>query len=385
MKKDFQQLFRKKKMRLAGLMSGTSADGVDVAIIDFDGKKVRQIAFGQFSYSPSFRKKIFNLFRPDSGRVDEICRMNFEIGELFADSLIKLSKKAGIKLDTIDLIGSHGQTIYHIPQQPRSTLQIGEPSVIAERTGIATVADFRPRDITAGGQGAPLVPYADFILFQDKRKTRALQNIGGIANVTFLPAGGTAGDILAFDTGPGNMIMDRVTYLVTKGGKTYDNAGKLAAKGKINSELLNQLMTHPYLGRRPPKTTGREDFGLQFSDALYANGRRKRIDPLDILATVTAFTAKTIAQAYIRFLPRKVDEMILCGGGSWNKTLLNMLQAELPGTQLRLMNEFGLNPDAKEAVSFAILAYATIHGMPNNVPSATGAKRPVVLGKIVPT
>ncbi len=384
MKKEYYQLFEKKNMRLAGLMSGTSADGVDVAIIDFDGKNVRQLAFEQFPYSPSFRKKIFNLFWPETGRVDEICRMNFEIGELFAASLIKLSKKAGIKLSTIDLIGSHGQTIYHIPQLPRSTLQIGEPGVIAERTGITTVADFRPRDIAAGGQGAPLVPYADFILFQDKRKTRALQNIGGIANVTYLPAAGKVGDILAFDTGPGNMIIDRVTHLVTRGRKTYDAGGKMAAKGKINHDLLKRLLTHPYFDRKPPKTTGREMFGVQFSDDLYATAVKKQIAPFDTLATVTAFTAKTIAQAYIRFLPQKVDEMIVCGGGVWNQALLGMLQGELPGTHIRPMTDFGLNPDAKEAISFAILAYATIHGMPNNVPSATGAKKTVVLGKIIP-
>jgi anhydro-N-acetylmuramic acid kinase len=384
MKDRFQKLFRKKKMRVAGMMSGTSADGVDVAIIDFDGQEVRQVAFEQFPYSSSFRQKIFALFRPETGRVDEICRMNFEIGEIFAASLMNLAKKKGIKLSTIDLVGSHGQTIYHIPHSPRSTLQIGEPGIIAERTGISTVADFRPRDIAAGGQGAPLVPYADFILFQDKRKMRALQNIGGIANVTFLPAGGDVDDILAFDTGPGNMIIDRVTHLVTRGRKAYDAGGTLAAKGRVDSSLLKQLMRHSYFKRWPPKTTGREDFGLQYTDGLYKAARQKKIDPLDILATVTAFTAFTITEAYTRFLPRKVDEMIVCGGGVWNQTLLGMLRAALPETAVRPMTEFGLNPDAKEAISFAILAYTTIHGMPNNVPTATGAKRPAVLGKIIP-
>jgi anhydro-N-acetylmuramic acid kinase len=384
MKKIIDRLAGKKKLRIAGLMSGTSADGVDVAIIDYDGRKVDLVAFGMFPYSHAFQKKIFNLFRPETGRVDEICRMNFEIGERFAAALIKLSKKSGIDLKTIDLIGSHGQTIYHIPRRPRSTLQIGEPSVIAERTGITTVADFRPRDIAAGGQGAPLVPYADYILFQDRKKTRALQNIGGIANVTCIPAGGRVNDILAFDTGPGNMILDRVTFLMTEGKKTFDAGGKMGAEGKVNSGLLGQLMKHPYLKRRPPKTTGREDFGLQYSDRLFTQAIKKRIAPVDILATVTAFTARTIADAYTRFLPGKVDEAILCGGGAWNQTLVKMLCAELPGTQIRLMTDFGINPDAKEAISFAILAYATIHGLPNNVISATGAKRAVVLGKIVP-
>lgn len=305
----------KRKLRVAGLMSGTSADGVDVGIIDFDGKRVDLLAFGMYPYSEGFRKKIFNLFRPETGRVDEICQMNFEIGEIFAAALKKLSRKSGIDLTTIDLIGSHGQTIYHIPEKPRSTLQIGEPSVIAERTGITTVADFRPRDIAVGGQGAPLVPYADYILFSDRRKTRALQNIGGIANVTYLPAGGQVADILAFDTGPGNMVIDRVVWLMTGGRKSFDAGGKMAAEGKVNPELLQRLMAHPYLKRRPPKTTGREMFGVQFTDAVYADGLKRGLAPADILATVTAFTARTIAGAYSRFLPRAVDEVILCGGG----------------------------------------------------------------------
>lgn len=385
------RLASKKRLRVAGLMSGTSADGVDVAIVDIAGKAVEVVAFGTECYSPELREAIFRLFRPDSSHVDGICHMNFVLGEVFAAALINLARKKRVPLKTIDLIGSHGQTIYHIPQgrpfgktKVRSTLQIGEPSVIAERTGITTVADFRPRDIAAGGEGAPLVPYADWVLFADRRKTRAVQNIGGIANVTYLPAGRDVNQVVAFDTGPGNMIIDRVVWLATGGKARYDAGGQMAAAGTVNERLLRELMRHKYLRRTPPKTTGREDFGIQFTDDMYRRALRWRVEPLDILATVTAFTALTIADAYRRYLPRPVDEAILCGGGAWNETLLWMLRAGLHPTKVSLMDEYGISADAKEAVSFAILAYETIHGQPNNVLSATGAKRPVVLGKIVP-
>ncbi len=374
-----------KKIRVAGLMSGTSADGIDVAIVDIAGDRVRLLAFGMVPYRTAIRRKIFDLFNPATARVDEICRMNFVLGELFAQALLEIARKNRIPPASIHLIGSHGQTIYHLPDENvPSTLQIGEPSVIAERTGITTVADFRPRDMAAGGQGAPLVPLADYILFHDRRKNRALQNIGGIANVTYLPAGGAIDDILAFDTGPGNMIVDRVTALITHGRKTFDEGGKLSARGRVHESLLAELMRHRYFRRLPPKTTGRELFGVQFTDDLYRQSIQKKISPPDLLATVTAFTARSIADAYKRFLPGPIDELILCGGGSWNKTLSAMLQSELPGVKFLSMNDFGIDPDAKEAVSFALLAYATIHGTAGNVPSATGARKPVVLGKIIP-
>jgi anhydro-N-acetylmuramic acid kinase len=372
-------------------MSGTSADGIDVAIIDIQGRRVDLVAFGMQSYPAEVRQHVFRLFQPQTSRVDDICHMNFVLGELFADALISLARKKRIPLDSIDLVGSHGQTIYHIPQgRPfgkmllRSTLQIGEPSVIAQRTGITTVADFRPRDIAAGGQGAPLVPYTDWLLFADRKRTRAVQNIGGIANVTYLPAGGDVSSALAFDTGPGNMIIDRLTWLITSGKAPYDPGGRLAAAGTVNDRLLTELLRHKYLRRKPPKTTGREDFGTQFTDDLYRRAIKRKVEPLDILATATAFTALTIADAYHRFLPRPVDEVILCGGGAWNETLLWMLRAGLHPAKVTVMDDYGISVDAKEAVSFAILACETIRGRPNNVPSATGAQRQVVLGKIVP-
>jgi len=385
------RLAGRKRLRVAGLMSGTSADGVDVAIVDIAGRHVEVVAFDMQPYPAKLRERIFQLFRPDTSHVDDICHMNFVLGEVFAEAVLETARKKRVPLESIDLIGSHGQTIYHIPKGRRfggrlvrSTLQIGEPSVIAERTGITTVADFRPRDVAAGGEGAPLVPYTDWLLFADRRKARAVQNIGGIANVTYLPAGGGVGDVLAFDTGPGNMVIDRVVHLATKGRQSYDAGGRMAMRGRVVDRLLGELMRHKYLRRRPPKTTGREEFGVQFADAMYAGAVKRRIAPADIVTTVTAFTARSIADAYRRFLPKAVDEMILCGGGAWNEALVEMLRKELPSAKVGVMDEYGISVDAKEAVSFAILAYETIRGQPNNMPSATGARRAAVLGKIVP-
>ncbi|MHC4254925.1 MAG: anhydro-N-acetylmuramic acid kinase [Planctomycetota bacterium] len=361
-----ERLAKKKKLRIAGLMSGTSADGVDVAIVDIKDNRhaINLIAFETFSYPAALRRAIFKLFQPSTARLDDICHFNFVLGEVFANSITKLCKKAKIALNTIDLAGSHGHTIFHNPRgrrygknQVRSTLQIGEPSVIAQRIGITTVADFRPRDMAAQGQGAPLVPFADYFLFCDKRIRRAIQNIGGIANVTYLPPNCKPKNIIAFDTGPGNMIIDGLISLISRGKQKYDSRGKIASQGFVDKNLLEDMMTHPFFHRRPPKSTGREEFGLKYSE---------------------------IAQAYQRFLPRMPDEVVLCGGGSHNLTLIKMLQQKLSKINIRLSDEFGITCDAKEAVSFAVLAYATIKGIPNNVPSATGASQPLILGKIVP-
>jgi len=413
-------------------MSGTSADGVDVAIVDIRGRKVDLLAFETFPYSAGMRRSILALCRPETARVDDICHLNHVLGEFFASAVITLCEKSGIPLVSIDLIGSHGQTIWHNPQGPRhsgrvirSTLQIGEPSRIAQRTGITTVADFRPRDMAAGGEGAPLVPYADYVLFSDRRLGRAVQNIGGIANVTFLPVRSDAGGryrstgilpvnhrqdadatknrgqdardikicpyghttnepVLAFDTGPGNMVIDGLMRLVTAGKRHFDRGGAMAATGNVHEGLLNDMLRHPFLRRRPPKSTGREQFGQAYCEWLCGEARKRRLPPNDMLATATAFTASTIATAYRRFLPRMPDEVILCGGGAHNTTLVRMLHEQLDGVRIRSTDEFGISVDAKEAVSFAILAYATIHGVANNIPSVTGASEPVVLGKVVP-
>jgi len=386
-----REIAGKGKMRVVGLMSGTSADGVDAAVVEIGRGKVRLLAFDTFAYPAALRRRILDLCRPESARLDDICHYNFVLGEVFADAVIKLCSKSGISLGSINLIGSHGQTIYHQPRGKRygrrmirSTLQIGEPSVIAQRTGITTVADFRPRDMAAGGEGAPLVPYADYVLFKHKRLTRAVQNIGGVANVTFLPGGCTQDDIIAFDTGPGNMVIDGIIHLITGGRKRYDAGGKIAARGTVNKRLLDELLRHPFFRRRPPKSTGREEFGADFAEQIYLKAGKKGLDDDDLVVTVTALTAKSIAQAYHNFLPVIPDELILCGGGSHNGTLVEMLHAELPDVKMLSTDDFGISVDAREAVSFAILAWATIKGMTNNVPTATGAERPVILGKIVP-
>ncbi len=385
------KLSQKSRMRVAGLMSGTSVDGIDVAIIDIDNEKVSVQAFETFPYSATLRLGILQLCGAESCDVADVCHLNFVLGEVFAASVLKLCKKSGIGLNTIDLIGSHGQTIYHNPKGRRfgkktirSTLQIGEPSIIAQRTGITTVADFRPRDMAAGGQGAPLVPFADYFLFRDKHRNRAVQNIGGIANVTSLPAGCRTGDIIAFDTGPGNMIIDGIVSIISRGKQKFDRGGKIAAQGTIDKIILDDMLKHPFLGLRPPKSTGREEFGSRYCDALYRKMKKKSIPAEDITATVTAFTAESIVRAYRNLLPQMPDEVILCGGGAHNSTLVKMLRQGLGKSRILTSDDFGISCDAKEAISFAILAYATIKGEPNNVPGATGATQPSVLGKIIP-
>jgi len=378
-----------KRLRVAGLMSGTSADGVDVAIVDIDDQSQTLFGFGTVPYPASLRKALFNLFEPSTSHVDDICHYNFVFGHFFAKALDSICSKISIPLDSIDLIGSHGQTIYHNSagraysgRRIRSTLQIGEPSIIAQQTGITTVADFRPRDIACGGQGAPLVPFADSVLFSHRSLNRAIQNIGGIANVTFLPAKTSSAKIIAFDTGPGNMIIDGLMALLTN--KKYDDHGNLAAKGQICQSVLNHLLGHPYLRKSPPKTCGREEFGLQFCRSLYANAITDKISKADLIATTTAFTALTIAKAYRRFLPSMPDEIILCGGGARNMTLVKMLRAKFEGIKIMTTDEMGIDLDAKEAMSFAILAWATTKGFANNIPGATGATQTTVLGKIIP-
>lgn len=391
MSSDIRKIAAKYKMRIAGLMSGTSVDGVDVAIVDITRQEVNLLAFDVFPYPNALRREILRLCNPETAQLDNICHYNFVLGEVFSDAIIKLCSKSSIPLNSIDLVGSHGQTIYHNPRGKRygkttisSTLQIGEPSVITQRTGITTVADFRPRDMAAGGEGAPLVPYADYILFGRNSVSRAVQNIGGIANVTFLPIRCKQNDIVAFDTGPGNMVIDSIVRLISGGRRCFDSSGKIAARGKVNTRLLNEMLRHPFLKRHPPKSTGREEFGKCFSKSIYKRATEEGLANNDIVATVTAFTAKSIARAYNQFLPVLPDEVILCGGGSRNNTLVDMLQGKLPNAKMRTTDDFGISVDAKEAVSFAILAWATIKGLTNNVPGVTGAERPVIMGKITP-
>jgi anhydro-N-acetylmuramic acid kinase len=375
-------------------MSGTSADAIDAALVEIYGSgagtQVRLLRYIEAPYERKVREAIFRLFSSEA-TAEQVCRMNFLLGQLFAEAALEVIEAARVEVSDVDLIASHGQTIRHLPQPLEvagravaSTLQIAEPCVIAEKTGIATVADFRMRDIAAGGQGAPLVAFADFVLFRDAEKGRAVQNIGGIANVTVLPARAQVEDVFAFDTGPGNMIIDAVVREVTRGEKTFDEDGQIAEQGQVVPSLLGWLMSHPFLGKRPPKTTGREEFGVEFAREMM--GRAGNARPEDLVATATAFTAESIAESYRRFVfPRcEVKEVILGGGGGYNPTLRQMLRERLSGFDLLSHEDFGLPGAAKEAVAFAILGNETMLGNPSNVPGATGARRPVVLGKIVP-
>lgn len=387
----------KERRLVIGLMSGTSVDGVDAVLVEFGPGPLRMLAHHQVPFPPAVREAVFRCFRPETSSVDEVCHLNFVLGEVYADACLQLCAAAAVPIEQVDIIGSHGQTIWHNPEahttgaiSTRSTLQIGEPAVIAERTGCVVVADFRTRDIAAGGHGAPLVPYFDWHVLRDDRLSRAVQNIGGIGNVTYLPAGGGPETVLAFDTGPGNMIIDGVMQLLSGGAATCDRDGKLAASGTVDEALLARLLSHPYFQTPPPRTTGREEFGLQFSRRLLQEfglaagslapaGQRAA----DLVATVTAFTARSIAESYRRWFPGPVDQVIVSGGGSYNPTLMAMLQQAMGQVAVVQSDQFGIASDAKEAIAFALLAHDAVLGRPTNVPGATGAARPVVLGKIV--
>lgn len=384
------EITSKKKRKIVGLMSGTSADGVDAVLVEIEGNgfdtSFRLIQFITYPFPKGVRNRIFQLFSPSSCSVEDVCEMNFVLGDIFARAALDVVAQARLQTSEVDLIGSHGQTICHLPDRPvRSTLQIGEPAVIAHRTGIVTVGDFRVADVAAGGQGAPLIPYVDFLLFQDSKKSRAIQNIGGIGNVTVLPADGNLEDILAFDTGPGNMVIDEVARIITDGQKSYDHNGEMASKGIPSDYMLRKLLSHPFLYQPPPKTTGREEFGTHFAHELVDEAKQLGINDVDLLATVTAYTAECIYQNYKQFVLPEYDisEILVSGGGLHNLTLMEFLRESFSPILVRSVEDFDLVSDAKEAVAFAVLANEAIHGNPGNVPSATGADRSVVLGKIV--
>ena len=374
----------KKERLIIGLMSGTSHDGVDAALVSIKGNgiktRVSLLYHLHCPYPIEVKRKIEQAFE---GVTANICKLNFELGELFARAALECISKSRVSKNDLDLIASHGQTVYHIPPQGDmigSTLQIGEADIIAERTGIVTVSDFRKRDMAAGGHGAPLVPYADFLLFREKGKVKAVQNIGGIANVTVVTE--KAKDIIAFDTGPGNSLIDEAVRILSCGEKDFDADGRWAERGNLNHDLLDKLMSHSYLELAPPKSTGIETFGKSLVKELIADN--PNIASEDMLATLTCFTAKSIHRAYQDFiLPRySIDQVILSGGGSRNSHLFSLLRGLFNDIPIIPVDELGIPSNAKEAVSFAILANETVMGMPGNLPSATGAERPVVLGKI---
>ena len=357
-------------MRVAGIMSGTSLDGVDVAVIDITGHKFEVVAHRTTPYPRKVRDQILAVSN-STVHTSAISRLNFQLAEIYA----KAVKKCGVPLDSIQLIGSHGQTIYH---ERGNTLQIGDGSVLAERTGIPVVSDFRPRDIAAGGKGAPLVPYVDYLLYKDRKLGRVALNIGGIANITAIPADGGPEDVIAFDTGPGNMVVDQLVAIHTRGRQKYDRGGRLAQTGKVDAALIDRLLRRAFYKESPPKSTGREQYGREFIDEL----RETELPLLDLIATATAFTPAAVASGIQRFVPFPVQEIIVSGGGAHNAQMMAYLKAFLPRTKLRYSGEFGIDVDAKEAIAFAVLAYETWHKRPSNLPSATGARRPVILGKV---
>lgn len=375
-------------------MSGTSADGIDavVAAISGSGRQLRAriAAHAHKPFAAQLRERVLRTCL--YGEVAGICELNFVLGESFARAALAAIRKAKLRPRDILAIGSHGQTIHHLPNTPMpSTLQIGEPAVIAERTGIATVADFRVADMAAGGQGAPLAPYADWVLFTHRARPRIIQNIGGIGNLTFIPPRASLDQIMAFDTGPGNMLMDGIVSTLSRGKQTLDQNARMAARGKVSQKLLAQMMRHSYLQRHPPKTTGREEFGEAFLHPVLDSARRLRLSDEDLVATATSFTASSIADACRRFVfprlaiaERGALQIILGGGGAKNPVLRRMLREQLPGPEWLTHEHFGIGNGAKEALAFAILAHETLRGRPSNVPSATGARHAAVLGKIVP-
>lgn len=379
--------------KVIGLMSGTSVDGIDAALVEITGvgldTRIKLLAFRNFAMPAGMREEILTLCDPKSAGVDRICRWNFILGEEFAKAAIAIAGEAGVGIERVDLIGSHGQTVWHDPRPaegPASTLQIGSGGVIAEKTGVTTVSNFRVRDMAAGGQGAPLVPYIDFLLFRQPGENRILQNIGGIGNYTLVPGDGDLSAIEAVDTGPGNMILDGVVAHYSNGHLRYDKDGMWARRGRVQEEWLGELLRHPYFAQQPPKTTGREMFGAEYTMNLIAEAATRGLHEYDVTATITALTARSIANCYRDFvLPRyPVHRVLVSGGGSYNPVLMEMLQAELPGIAVEQIERIGWSSDAKEAIAFAVLANETWAGIPSNVPQVTGAGRPVVLGDITP-
>ena len=346
-------------------MSGTSLDGIDVAIVDIRGRRVETIGFTETPYPDSMRKAILAVSNTDT-HTAAISRLNYQLAELYAKAVLRAIRRFG----AVELIGCHGQTIYHKGRS--NTLQIGEPAVLAERTGVPVVSNFRARDIAAGGQGAPLVPFVDYLLFRHRTRTRVALNIGGIANVTLLRSGCGPEDVIAFDTGPGNMAIDGLAREV---GLPCDRGGKLAASGSVNAKLLDELLAEPYYRRKPPKSAGREQYGAEFIARLKATGLPLR----DLIATATVLTAATIAMSVA-----SPDELIVSGGGTHNPQIMGHLAGFLPGVAISTSTDHGIDADAKEAIAFAVLAHETWRGRESNLPSATGARRAVILGSITP-
>ncbi len=386
------ELRRKEKKIIVGLMSGTSADGVDVAVVEVKGNgkdtKIRTIGWRTFPFENDLKWLILKNSQPGTSRVDEICRLNFLIAQIYADSIFKTLEELNLKPSEVDLIGSHGQTIHHLPDvvemfgyKVKSTLQIGEPGVIAKLTGIPTVGNFRVGDVALGGEGAPLVPYFDYLIFGSDEINRLVLNIGGIANFTVLKRNCDVEEVIAFDTGPGNMVVDALVKIFFR--KDYDEDGRIARSGTVSEELLSKMSQHPFITKKPPKSTGREEFGSAFVEKVLKWSEEISLDPEDIIATASEFTVYAIYKNYELFLKPtiEVEEIIVSGGGARNKFMINALERYF-NVPVKLSDEFGIPSDAKEAICFAVLANETISGNPANIKSVTGAAKRTILGGV---
>ncbi|HEY9158794.1 anhydro-N-acetylmuramic acid kinase [Candidatus Binatus sp.] len=378
-----------------GLMSGTSHDGVSAAVVELDERSrppARLIAFHTFPYRARFRQELLAASADEKIGAAAISTLNFALGREFGRAAIEIARRARVALSDVAFIGSHGHTFFHLPPrraargQLASTMQLGESAVIAAATGVPVASDFRTMDIALGGEGAPLAPLAHLWLFADPACGRVVQNIGGIGNATYIPPRARLGDtgLIAFDTGPGNMMLDALASRISGGRLRMDRGGRIAASGHVNEPLLAKLMRNPYFRRRPPKSTGREEFGTPLLDSIVAAARRMKIVDYDLIATVTALTARSIADACHRFIfPRgPVEQFIVTGGGAHNPTLMRMIAAELPNLEVLTAADAGMDGSALEAVAFAILAYQMLRRRQGNIPSVTGARAPAVLGKL---
>ena len=378
-----------------GLMSGTSADGIDVALARISGApphlNAKLLGHTSFNFPPGLRKEILRVAEQQPISAGDLSQLNFRLGQIYADAVLAACKRFKVAPKRIGLIGNHGQTIFHQGQPApyfgkpiASTLQIGEGSVIAARSGITTVSDFRPADMALGGQGAPLVPYVDYLLYRHAKLGRVSLNLGGIANITVIPASARPSQVFAFDTGPANMLIDALVQHFTRGRQRFDKDARLAQSGRPAPALLNELMKDPYLKLAPPKSTGREYYGRAYVEKVLALGRRHHAKPADLIRGATIFTALSVVDALHRFVLRKskIHQLIVSGGGAHNPLILAQLSAALPGIEVLPSSHFGVSEDAKEAYAFALLAYETFHQRPSNLPSATGARGPAILGKV---
>ena len=381
-------------MIVAGVMSGTSADGINVALVRITSSRNRAgmpglhfLAHAEYPYPKHVRRTVLAAMNSSKASVADLARLNFLLAELYADAVLATQRRFRLKAE---LVGCHGQTLYHqgeaapfLGRRLAATWQTGEGALVAARVGVPVVSDFRPADMAAGGKGAPLVPFLDFLLYRDSLAGRIVQNIGGIANSTAIPASASPNEVVAFDTGPGNMLIDAVTDQLF--GKVFDRDGRIAGSGAVLDPVISEVMRGSFFRRKPPKTAGREEFGREFAQDFVR--RCGRVDKRDIVSTATALTARSIADALRRFVIHRTvsyRDFIVSGGGASNPTLMAMLANELRplGLQIRTSDEFGLPSEAKEAAAFALLAFQTWNRKPSNVPSATGAKRPAILGKI---